>query len=237
MVDAEANATSASSVPQRSHVVEYLTTSLGDRIANNEFEVGAWIRQEKLAKEYGVSRTPVSLALSKLEAMGTVERIANRGFRVRYPSLLDIIEVTEVRGVLEGHAAFRAATRITEPQLAELRSAIESFRQVTEMAKDGESGARALWQQANSGFHKTIFDAAGNAQLEKSAEMLHHRLPRNVTWLALGSDPRLLTRNADEHENIAEAIGRRDADKARDLTVAHMDTARELISAYRDARR
>ncbi|GAA5118233.1 GntR family transcriptional regulator [Haloechinothrix salitolerans] len=229
--------TPARSGPQRSYVVEYLTTSLSERIADNEFEVGTWIRQEKVAKEYGVSRTPVSLALNKLEAMGVVERIANRGFRVRYPSLLDIIEVTEVRGVLEGHAAFRAATRITEPRMVDLRSAVDAFRQVVEMVRRGEDGAGALWQRANSGFHATIFDAAGNAQLEKSAEMLHHRLPRNITWLALRSDPRLLAQNADEHANIAEAIESRDGEKARELAVAHMDTARDLISAHFESRR
>ena len=234
---------------ERAHTVDALTESLNSRINRGEFDVGSWIRQARIAEEYGVSRTPVALALSRLEAVGVVERVANRGFRVRVPSTRDIIEVIEVRALLEGHAAELAATRISGDRMARLFEAVEGFRAVAAGARAvaagspatpgaaGDDELRQQWHRANSLFHDTVFDAAGNRLLVETAEMLHHRLPRNTTWTAMGGDPRLLTQNAHDHERIALAIDVRDFAQARELTIAHLFSARDLILARFDAAR
>ncbi|WP_051791638.1 GntR family transcriptional regulator [Amycolatopsis jejuensis] len=218
----------------RAHTVDTIAESLTERINNGEFDAGSWIRQAEIAKEYDVSRTPVTVALSRLEAVGLVERLANRGFRIRVPSTRDIIEVHEVRGVLEGHAAGLAAARITEEQLGNLFESVEALRKiVTELRADEASpdSCRPRWHEAHTLFHRTVFAAAGNNRLVESAELLHHRLPRNISWLAMGGDPRLLTRNAQQHEEIAQAIDQGDSDRARTLAIAHMESARDLVLA------
>ncbi|WP_167486244.1 GntR family transcriptional regulator [Nocardia terpenica] len=219
---------------QNVQIVEDLTTSLADRIANGEFPLGTWMRQAKLAEDYGVSRTPVSLALSRLEAIGVLERVPHRGFRVRYPSSREIMEVFEVRAVLEGHAAYLAASRITEAQLHRLREQVAGFRRAVDMIRDGADLAAVSvpWQQSHNTFHQTVFEAAGNSELHEAANALYRKLPRKVSWRALRGDPRSLTQHADEHEYITAAIEKREAAKARELTVAHIESARELIIAH-----
>ncbi|WP_168211143.1 GntR family transcriptional regulator [Actinosynnema sp. ALI-1.44] len=215
-------------------IVEDLTMSLADRIANGEFPLGTWMRQAKVAKDYAVSRTPASLALSRLEAMGILERVPNRGFRVRYPSLQEIMELFEVRALLEGHAACLAASRITEAQLQRLWEQVAGFRRAVQLIRDGADpeAVGASWQQSYSTFHRMVFDAAGNKQLHEAADALYRKLPRKVSWRALRGDPRSLTQHANEHEYITTAIERRDGAKARELTIAHIETARELIITH-----
>lgn len=218
---------------ERAFTVDAIAEDLGARISAGEFELGAWFRQAKLAEEYAVSRTPIALALSRLEVVGLVERLANRGFRVRLPTTRDVLEVIEVRGLLEGHAAKLAAQRISSAQLAELAGAIAEFRDVVTAIEAGapaDDDLRARWHAANSVFHATIFDAAGNRQLKASSDLLHNRLPRNTTWMAMGGDPRLLAQNAQQHEAIADAIEQRDGERARLLAVEHVETARDIMT-------
>lgn len=222
---------------ERAFTVDALAESLGERISAGEFELGTWFRQAKLADEYRVSRTPVALALSRLETLGLVERLANRGFRVRLPTSRDVIEVIEVRALLEGYAAELAARRISTTQLGQLSSAVAQFHEVVESVKAGASddGAlRAMWHSANSLFHGTIFDAAGNRQLKASSDLLHNRLPRNTTWMAMHGDPRLLAQNANQHEGILAAIDAGDGDQARRLATSHVETARDIMLARID---
>jgi DNA-binding GntR family transcriptional regulator len=222
---------------ERAFTVDALAQSLGDRISAGEFELGTWFRQAKLADEYNVSRTPVALALSRLETLGLVERLANRGFRVRLPTSRDVIEVIEVRALLEGHAAALAAQRISSAQLEQLAASVAQFREVVTALTEGagsDADLRATWHAANSLFHATIFDAAGNRQLKVSSDLLHNRLPRNTSWMAMRGDPRLLAQNAKQHEDIAAAIDAGDGERARRLAAAHVETARDIMLARLD---
>ncbi|OKH84584.1 GntR family transcriptional regulator [Mycolicibacterium sp.] len=226
--------TDAVNRPRHAYTVEDLTASLADRIAAGEYPLGSWMRQVKVAQDYGVSRTPASLALSRLEAMGIVQRVPNRGFRVRYPSPREVVEAFDVRAALEGHAAYRAARHATESQLEQLSAHIAGLRHAIEMIRDRADveAASASWQQSHNAFHHTIFDAADNSQLHAAADALYHKVPRKVSWQALRGDPRALTLHADELDHITTAVKKGDAPKARELTIAHIETAREVILAH-----
>jgi DNA-binding GntR family transcriptional regulator len=211
--------------------VRDIVESLQERIGSGEIAVGGWIRQEALAQEYGVSRTPVREALRQLEALGVVEMVAHRGARVTLPSQRDVAEALEVRGVLEGHAAALAADRITQAGLDVLAGTDEGFRAVVGLVRDGDDEtARELWYRTNGLFHATVIEAAGNRALTATLDGLHHRLPRNLTWTGLAGDPRLLGRNADDHGAIAGAITAGDAELARELTLQHARRAAEMIA-------
>ncbi|WP_128970083.1 GntR family transcriptional regulator [Rhodococcus opacus] len=215
-----------------SPLVQQLVETIQERISRGTYGFGTWIRQEPLAQELGVSRMPIREALAQLQALGVVEIVPNRGARPKLPSMRELLEVFEVRAVLEGHAAHEAARQITYVQLRELFDAVESFRGVVEQALAGEvdpEELRASWVHANNAFHDTVLAACGNDQLRATVASLHHRIPRNLTWTALDADPRLLDENAAAHAAIAEAIDRRDGNLARDLTIEHSRRARELI--------
>lgn len=174
--------------------------------------------------------------MSRLEATGTLERVANRGFRVRFPDVDELDEVVEMRRLLEGHAAYLASSRATPEVVAELFDAVAQFRNIAERARGGADPAdlRSGWHRANSRFHDTIFRAAGNRSLQEAAERLHHRLPRNLTWSAMNGDARHLARNANEHEGIALAIELGDAERARELAIAHINNAQSVLHAAFD---
>ncbi|CDR01305.1 GntR family transcriptional regulator [Streptomyces iranensis] len=218
---------------EQDQLVSSIVDDLQDRIGDGDIKIGSWIRQERIAREYGVSRTPVREALRQLEALGVVEIVANRGARVILPSLQDIAQAFEVRGVLEGHAALLAARNIGQKELDVLHGTDALFQEAAEMAgaqtEEALAQARHIWFQANGTFHTTIIVASGNRQLEMSIEALHHRIPRGLTWTALGGDVRLLKDNAEEHARISAAIEARDEETARDLTIEHSRRAQELI--------
>lgn len=213
-------------------LVDSLVTVLQERINGGEIPAGSWLRQETLAKELGVSRMPVREALRQLQARGSVELIANRGARVRLPSTRDIIEVYELHEILQGHAGAAAADLITTEQLDRLAAAEALFRQAVEDLRtaDGDtSTAQRHWHEANTEFHAVIIEAGGNRHLAEVYENLHHKVPRNLTWIALGNDVRRLEKDTAEHAGILDAIRRGDAEAARALLTEHVRRATDLL--------
>lgn len=213
-------------------LVDSLVTTLQERINSGEIPAGSWLRQEALAKDLGVSRMPVREALRQLQVRGTVELIANRGARVRLPSTRDIIEVYELHGILQGHAGAAAAELITSEQLDRLAAAEVMFRQAVEELRTSAgdtSTAQRHWHEANTEFHAVIIEASGNKHLGEVYENLHHKVPRNLTWIALGNDVRRLEKDAAEHAGILDAISRGDAEAARARLTEHVKRASDLL--------
>jgi DNA-binding GntR family transcriptional regulator len=213
--------------------VEALAVAIQEKIASGELPVGAWLRQERLAQEMGVSRMPIREALRLLHASGTVEIIRNRGARVSLPSIRDITEVYEMRGLLEGHAGAAASKNITTEQLELLRKADRMFQEIVNDLATGAAelspAMRTRWHQANTLFHGVIIEASGNRNLTEIIDRLHQKIPRSLTWLALGNDQRRLVRNAADHSKILKAIDRGDDEQARHLLVEHARRASELL--------
>lgn len=212
-------------------LVPALVAALREQISRGEIPVGTWLRQERVAAAFGVSRTPVREALRLLQAHGLVENLANRGMRVAMPSTTDLREAMDVGAVLEGHAAARAAARATQAHLAALEEALGLFDSAVEAVRTGRDSddLRTLWHRANGTFHATLLAAAGNAQLTRSIEALYERVPRNVTWTALSRRPELVERNVAEHRSIYRAVWDRDEAAAFSLARAHVEHALQLV--------
>jgi DNA-binding GntR family transcriptional regulator len=220
-------------------VVEQLVQSLEASIASGEIPVNSWLRQETMAAEFKVSRTPIREALRVLQANGMVEVVPNRGALVRGPTPRDIREAYVVRAELEGFAAELAARWIRDDELAQLREAEALFQRLVEeflddprAATEGPSPHEANWMRANDRFHMAIQRGAGNARLEAAIENLHWSFPRNLTWSALSGDSRLLRDNVEEHRGIRTAIEERDEETARKLMTEHVQRSGELVAMW-----
>ena len=100
--------------------------------------------EEQLAERLGVSRTPIRQALTMLEAEGLVEITPNRGATVCSFSVEDVWDIYDLRAVLEGHAARRAAGRIREEELARLRELTLDMEGLAGRFDDHEEEIRAL---------------------------------------------------------------------------------------------
>jgi len=219
-------------------LVDELAARIQTRVLNGEIETGTWLRQESLAAEFGVSRTPVREALRKLQATGLVEVQPRRGALVRGVSARDIREAYEVRAELEGLAAGLAAARIRDRELERLRDAQALFRQSVASLLAWREGrtddlppdAYAEWNRGNDLFHLAIQSVAGNARLSAMLADLHRSFPRDLTWLVLGENARLLDENVSQHEDILDAIARHDSKAARRRMVEHVRRAGELVT-------
>lgn len=221
-----------------SPLVDRLAGAIQTRVLSGDVPVGTRLRQEALAEEFGVSRTPVREALRQLQATGLVELHPNRGAVVRGPSAREIREAYEVRAELEGLAAELAAGRISDRDLLRLREAQALFRKSVETLIARRARRRApwkdesVWVRANDLFHQAILDAAGNERLSDTIADLHRSFPRDLTWTALSQSSRLLEENVEQHEAVLDAIEQRDPAKARRRMIEHVRSAGELVTLH-----
>lgn len=218
------------------NAVDRVAGAIQAQVLSGAVPVGARLRQEALAEEFGVSRTPVREALRHLQATGLVELLPNRGAIVRGPSAREIREAYEVRAELEGLAAELAAGRISDRDLLRLREAQALFREavatlIARRARRPEPWRdESVWVRANDLFHQAILDAAGNDRLSDTIADLHRSFPRDLTWAALSQSSGLLEENVEQHEAILEAIEQRDPDEARRRMIEHVRSAGELVT-------
>ena len=219
-------------------LVDRLAATIQARVLAGEFPSGSRLRQESLASEFGVSRTPVREALRKLQAGGLVQLEPNRGAVVRGPSAREVREAYEVRAELEGLAAALASGRMRDEELYRLRAAQELFHDSSarlrvwkERAGDGPPPTRAHeeWIRGNDMFHLVILEAAGNNRLALMLADLHQSFPRDLTWIVLGESSHLLDENVAQHASVLDAIEQRDAEEARRRMVDHVLSAGELV--------
>lgn len=226
------------SAEERRALVDKLAAQLHARVISGELASGARLRQEALAEEFGVSRTPIREALRKLQADGIVELHPNRGAVVRPLSPREIRDAYEVRASLEALAAELAADRINREQLVRLRHAQDEFRRALAQTLrlrrrgNGDVGEREVgqWGRANDEFHQAIHEGSCNAVLAETLAHLHRNFPRDLSRLVVSESSALLKENVGEHEAILAAIERHDAATARELMHKHVSRSGSLVT-------
>ena len=130
-----------------------------DAIADGRLEPGLRLKEEELARELGISRTPVREALLVLQTEGLLEGAPNRGATVRTYEAEDLDDLYQLRAVLEGFAARLAAARISIEDVGRLRGSCERF-----VALRAEADVAELVRE-NVLFHDLILEAAGSERL------------------------------------------------------------------------
>lgn len=167
-----------------------------------------------LAARLGISRTPVREAVRRLETDGLVVHQPRLGATVRKLDYLEITELYEMRGVLEGTAARLAARSASQIELEELEAINREMQASTDV--------RQLYE-ANRQFHGVLLSAARNRFLVKSVEAVQK------TLLILGSSTLEESQRAaqaiEEHDAILTALKNRDGDAAEASMRAHIEAA------------
>jgi DNA-binding GntR family transcriptional regulator len=223
-------------------LIEDLANRIQAKIVAGEYPPGTRLKQEVLAQEFDVSRTPIREALSRLEAKGIVSQAQRRSAVVRAPSSREISEMYQVRAELEGLAAQLAARWITDQQLAELRISHDAFVQaVKELRGDRDSAstdvrafeqAAQRWADMNAKFHKTINDASNNRFLARTILDVTSGYARSVmVSSALGMNSFRMEQNIVQHERILKALEDREPARARRAMVDHIMEAGEFVIA------
>ncbi len=194
---------------------------LENDILSGKYNQGDCLNEMKLSEEMGVSRTPIREAFRQLELEGLVVYTPNRGVVVRGFSNEDIRDIYQIRLMIEGMTARRAAENINSELLKELEETLELEKFYTEKG-DAEQIA-AL----DSRFHEAIYQASGSRLLIKTLKAFHHYV-KHVRNLSL-SNPERAKKTFAEHKAIYEALLGGDRELAEILTEQHIRNATEFI--------
>ncbi len=190
---------------------------LRDGIAEGRYQTGDCLVEMKIAEELGVSRTPVREALKQLELEDLVSSHPNRGVVVKGFSNEDLQDVSTIRHLLEGQAAYWAAQRVNDKQLSELRDVVELMEFYT-----GKNDIAHL-VSLDTRFHELIYEACGSRTIHHILASLHHNIRKaRQSSLTL---PDRAPNSLAEHLSIFRAIERRDAAAAKAQMEAHVAVA------------
>ncbi len=194
---------------------------LEEEILTGAFKKGDALTELSLSKKLGVSRTPIRAALHRLSEDGLVSITPNRGAVVLGIDSEALVDIYKVRKRLEGLASASAAENISEELLSRLRESVELSEFY--LLKNDTDRIKELDTQ----FHKIIYEASGNKQLEKILTELHRKI-KNYRKLSLSVSGRLKA-SIEEHREILSAIEKRDSDLADSLTSKHIERALENV--------
>jgi len=132
------------------------------QIVQGDLAAGAFLIEQDLAAEIGVSRTPVRDALGRLQSEGLVLAEGNKRARVRAFTEAEVEECFELRAQFESYAAARAATRITQAAIADLK---RYATQMEDVVSQGGPHAAQIFSDINNQFHDVILEQAGSPRL------------------------------------------------------------------------
>jgi DNA-binding GntR family transcriptional regulator len=184
------------------------------RIVANELPFGSKLTEDGLAKELGISRTPIREALNRLAQDRLVTVSPGRGAFVATFSFDDMVQLLEIRETLEGMAARLASNRITKETLEKLRQRLEATAQKQE--HNGYKG----YLDADRDFHECVIAACGNHQLSQLMKSLQDRIQmlrsRSVML------PGRARKSFQEHMEIIDALSARDPDLAEEKIRTHI---------------
>jgi len=197
---------------------EFVYESLREAISDGRIGAGERVREEEVARNLGVSRTPVREALQRLQQRGLLVLGAGRGLVVAHLSQQQVIELYAMRQILEGSAARFAATHATPAEIAFLYQLQEQLR-----AAEGDP---LLHANLNRQFHQAIYEAAHNRYLLQTLDTLldSFALLRNTTFRI----PHRQRNSDEERRRIIAAIERRDADLAEKEAREHILQAQRV---------
>lgn len=227
--------------PATEELVQHLVDSISAKIFNGAYAPGQKLRQEALAEEFDVSRTPVREALRQLEIKGLIVQQPRYGATVVAPTIKDIGANYWLRGELEGMAAELAARWISDADLKRLQAVhAECADAVSALYAEVNAGNAAAPRQAaapmqhwvvkNQEFHALIFRAAGNPSLERTIRDLHTDYTKNIlNMTVLGMYENRMKKNIDHHAAIVQALTARDAAASRAAMRAHIHESGEFV--------
>lgn len=224
--------------------VASLADRISAKISAGEYPSGSYLRQETLAEEFSVSRTPIREALRQLEAKGVIQHVPNQGAIVIAPDARDIREAYQVRAELEGLAISLAVEWITDEQIERMRNAQKKFSEAVDKLTVAARNANAKvhlrnlpnWVESNDEFHGVVIEASGNRRLKQMIRDLHLGFTRNIMLSALTMDGRRMRENVSQHDAILAATIRHDPVEARKAMTHHILRSGELIVQWLEAR-
>ena len=190
--------------------------AIRDRILTLQLPPGMPIDEDALIRELGVGRTPIREAIKRLALEDLVTIYPRRGTFVSDINITDLAQISDLRIQLEGHAAFRAAQRITAADKEEADRLIAALEDVAASAE------REPFMQIDASIHRFVHRCSRNSYLAATAER-YLNLSLRIWHVVLDRLPHL-DESVLEHRELLQAIRDGDADRARQLAADHVAT-------------
>lgn len=209
--------------------MEKAYTYIREMILDGGFVPDQHLSEEQLSEEIGVSRTPIRDALKRLERDYFVVIQANRGARVRRWLEEDIDDLFNLRAMIEGFAARRAAARATD---AQIRALFEQTDRIDVALQDPENIDLETFLDGNKKYHQIMCEASASVRL---IDMIDGLVAQAViVRTAQGYSFSDLLRSNMHHREMAEAVAARDGDLAESVMRAHLLAA---LRSYKAAQK
>jgi DNA-binding GntR family transcriptional regulator len=206
---------------ERKTTPDYLAAALRTAIYDGQFADGEELNQVELANFFHVSRVPIREALRQLQAEGLVRIIAHHRTVVVGLSLPQILELIEMRAVLEAHMVGKSAPKLDKAAIKRLRQICDETDQLRDY------GSR--WVVKNWDFHRILYSAAGSQAMIDAVERIHLHIER---YARLAGTAARQKQAAAEHREIVQAIEKKDYEKASTLTERHVLNTGEDIRRH-----
>lgn len=211
----------ADDLPERPRVADHIYLRLRDAILSNQLSPGSRLSVPSIARQFGVSRSPVREAVQRLVQDGLASEEPHRGAVVTSLKPEELVSLYQVREVLEGLAVRLAAEHATRDELAAMQVTLQ---QQTDAVERGDLQQHIVLDLR---FHALIREAARNDDLTEFLE----RVQSKVMIAMLSGDSATWPKQAvAEHRRILEAILAGDADAAEAAARAHVVRVREAIA-------
>jgi DNA-binding GntR family transcriptional regulator len=209
--------------PPRQLLADRAYVELRDRIVTLRIAPGAPIDEDALGAELQMGRTPVREAIKRLALENLVTVFPRRGTFASEINITDLAHISDVRAQLEGHAAYRAAERITSAQRDELMDLLKELAH-----REGTQDLPTL-MGLDARVHRFIFRCAGNPFMEETLAR-YLNLSLRIWHLVIDRLPHL-SAHVHEHEAVLRAIEMGDPVGARDTLAEHIATFEREIRA------
>ncbi|WP_221584472.1 GntR family transcriptional regulator [Microbacterium sp. G2-8] len=194
--------------------VDGLTDELRRAISAGELAPNQRLIEADLVEHYGVTRSVVRTALGNLAFEGMVERLQNRGARVRAIDVVEALEIVELRAAIESLCAWHAATAASDEQIAQLVAIGDRMRVCV------DEGDVEAYSECNRALHDLVLEVSGMRIAPTIVNRLRAQNARFRIRLARTRNrPRV---SFPEHLAIIEAIRDRDPERARGAMAVHL---------------
>jgi len=202
-------------------------------ILSGHYKPGEWLRQERLAQDFGVSQMPVREALKELAAEGLIEHVPYRGARVLVFSIEDILDLYSHRAFLESRAASIAAKIITPEEV----SFLENLQD--EMEENSAPHAVIKYRELNRKFHQNIYRASRREYLIRTLHQMWATFPTmliaNFAATSIQPLPERDAVDVAEHKAIISALKQRDSSAAEQAMKRHIQVTAEHLVTFLEA--
>jgi DNA-binding GntR family transcriptional regulator len=214
------------SIP-RAALHEQVAQRLRQMLVEGRIRPGAKLNERELCEVLEVSRTPLREAIKLLAAEGLVDLLPNRGAVAVKLTEADVLDTFEVLAMLEGMSGELAAKRITDEELAEVRAL--HYEMLACFSRRDLSG----YYRLNARIHTAINEAAANPVLSNTYRSINARV-QSLRFRTNQNETKW-KHAVEEHEQMIDALAKRDSAAMRKVLVAHVlrkrDTVLELLRA------